>query len=236
MLRNRRGATSLRWLRALLDHGVEVHGQIVVCPGRNDGDVLDDTLVGVLDRYPELASLCVVPLGVSRFNPEPRHAAAHAGGGGGGGRRRRGLAGRLPARCSATGWCSPPTSTTCWPAVRSPSADAYEGFPMHEDGIGMARTFELEFSGQTDELDRACGRASSPGPTARRPVSRYEAAGEYDAPADGYRAVRTERRARATARPVPVSLDGPTRQRAGRRPHRRLRRAGPRPARGVARA
>ena len=27
-----------------------------------------------------------------------------------------------------------------------PDADAYEGFPMHEDGIGMARTFELEFT------------------------------------------------------------------------------------------
>ena len=33
MLRNRRGAISLRWLRALLDHGIEVHGQVVVCPG-----------------------------------------------------------------------------------------------------------------------------------------------------------------------------------------------------------
>ncbi|MDF2733209.1 MAG: hypothetical protein K0S92_1847, partial [Desertimonas sp.] len=33
MLRNRRGATSLRWLRALLDHGIEVRGQVVVCPG-----------------------------------------------------------------------------------------------------------------------------------------------------------------------------------------------------------
>ena len=36
MLRNRRGATSLRWLHALLDHDIEVHGQIVVCPGVND--------------------------------------------------------------------------------------------------------------------------------------------------------------------------------------------------------
>src|ERR1700722_6304028 len=70
MLRNRRGATSLRWLRALLDHGIEVHGQIVVCPDRNDGAVLDDTLAGVLDRYPELASVACVPLGVSRFNVE----------------------------------------------------------------------------------------------------------------------------------------------------------------------
>src|ERR1700678_3286908 len=70
MLRNRRGATSLRWLRALLDHGIEVHGQVVVCPGVNDGDILDDTLAGVLDQYPELASVACVPLGVSRYNVE----------------------------------------------------------------------------------------------------------------------------------------------------------------------
>src|SRR4029077_19657178 len=36
MLRNPRGATSLRWLRALLDHGITVHGQVVCCPGVND--------------------------------------------------------------------------------------------------------------------------------------------------------------------------------------------------------
>jgi len=60
MLRNRRGATSLRWLRQLLDHGVTVHGQVVVCPGVNDGAVLDDTLAGVLDQYPELASVALV--------------------------------------------------------------------------------------------------------------------------------------------------------------------------------
>ncbi len=82
MLRNRRGAMSLRWLRALLDHGVEVHGQIVVCPGLNDGAVLDDTLAGVLDEYPELAGVAVVPLGVSRYNTEARmrpHTARRGG-------------------------------------------------------------------------------------------------------------------------------------------------------------
>src|ERR1700716_3117569 len=82
MLRNRRGATSLRWLRALLDHGIEVHGQVVVCPGVNDGAVLDDTLAGVLDQYPDLASMCIVPLGVSRYSNEPRmrpHTVEEAG-------------------------------------------------------------------------------------------------------------------------------------------------------------
>src|SRR5438105_11905104 len=70
MLRNRRGATSLRWLRALLDNGIEVHGQVVVCPGVNDGAVLEDTMAGILDEYPELSTACVVPLGVSRHSRE----------------------------------------------------------------------------------------------------------------------------------------------------------------------
>ncbi|MEO5678801.1 MAG: PDZ domain-containing protein, partial [Acidimicrobiales bacterium] len=71
MLRNRRGATSLRWLEALLDAGIEVHGQVVVCPGVNDGAVLEQTMAGVLDRFPLLADVACVPLGVSRHSNEP---------------------------------------------------------------------------------------------------------------------------------------------------------------------
>ena len=96
MLRNRRGATSLRWLRALLDAGITVHGQVVVCPGVNDGDELDRTLAGVLDRYPELASLCIVPLGVSRWSTEVRAALAHGRRGAGRRRHRRALAAGVP--------------------------------------------------------------------------------------------------------------------------------------------
>ena len=40
MLKNPRGGMSLRWLRALLDHGITVRGQIVLCPGVNDGEML----------------------------------------------------------------------------------------------------------------------------------------------------------------------------------------------------
>src|SRR5205085_7916822 len=82
LLRNRRGATSLRWLGALLDAGVEVHGQVVVCPGINDGAVLDDTLLGILDRFPRLATVGIVPLGVSAYTTEPdmhEHTTAAAG-------------------------------------------------------------------------------------------------------------------------------------------------------------
>src|SRR5579871_6629908 len=81
MLRNPKGATSLRWLGILLAGGIEVHGQVVVCPGVNDGAVLDDTMTGILDDFPELASVGVVPLGVSRYSSEPtmrRHTRAEA--------------------------------------------------------------------------------------------------------------------------------------------------------------
>src|SRR4029077_8001147 len=81
LLRNRRGATSLRWLELLLDAGVEVHGQVVVCPGMNDGAVFEDTMLGVLDRFPKLATVGVVPLGVSAHSHEPEmrpHATEEA--------------------------------------------------------------------------------------------------------------------------------------------------------------
>jgi putative radical SAM enzyme (TIGR03279 family) len=157
LLRNRRGATSLRWLGALLDHGITVHGQIVVCPGINDGAVLDDTLAGVLDRYPALASVCVVPLGISRFNPEPRMRA------------------HTPAEAAAVVDC-----VEDWQDVfatvlghklvhasdeyyllagRSfPPAASYDDFPMYEDGIGMARAFEEElFGSKVDATGPAAG-------------------------------------------------------------------------------
>jgi putative radical SAM enzyme (TIGR03279 family) len=71
MLRNRRGATSLRWLDVLLEAGIEVHGQVVVCPDVNDGGILEETLLDCLDRFGALASVAVVPLGLSKYSTEP---------------------------------------------------------------------------------------------------------------------------------------------------------------------
>jgi putative radical SAM enzyme (TIGR03279 family) len=155
MLKNPRGAMSLRWLRALLDHGIEVRGQIVVCPGVNlvtdDGvDLLDHTLAGILDRYPELASVAVVPLGLSRFNTEAAmrlHTADEAN-----------LVVDLVAEWQET-FLAVIGRRMVFAADEYylmtgrpfPAAETYEGFPMHEDGIGMARTFEAEFMGRSDE-------------------------------------------------------------------------------------
>ncbi len=190
MLRNRRGGPTLRWLRALLDHGVEVHGQIVCCPGLNDGAVLDDTLAGVLDRFPELASVCVVPLGISKYNTEPRMRAT-----------TRAEADAV-VRC-VEDWQDVFLTLLGHRMVHAsdeyylladrpfPEPEVYEGFAMHEDGVGMARTFELEFTGRTTSVTspQAGFFAWADGAPAG---ARYEAAGDYAAPAEGYRAVRVE--------------------------------------------
>jgi len=176
MLRNRRGAMSLRWLRALLDHGIEVHGQIVVCPGLNDGDILDDTLCGVLDEYPELADVAVVPLGLSKFNKEPRmrlHTVQEA-------QRVCDLVDEWQETFRQTlGHRMVYAADEYYLLAHRPfpGPETYDGFSMHEDGIGMARAFELEFTGVTDE---AIG------------VQTGFFAWVDGAPAEGYRAPRTE--------------------------------------------
>jgi NifB/MoaA-like Fe-S oxidoreductase len=70
MLRNPRGATSLRWLGELLRADIEVHAQVVVCPGINDGAELERTLHDVVSLYPDLASVALVPIGISDFSSD----------------------------------------------------------------------------------------------------------------------------------------------------------------------
>ncbi|MGA3218200.1 MAG: DUF512 domain-containing protein [Acidimicrobiales bacterium] len=147
MLRNRRGATSLRWLRALLDGAVEVHGQVVVCPGVNDGEILESTMAGVLDEYPELASVACVPLGVSRFNHEDSmrpHTGAEA----------------AAAVDLVEEWQEIFQACVGRRLVYAadeyylladrpfPALETYGAVAQHDNGVGMARAFEAAFSGR----------------------------------------------------------------------------------------
>ena len=196
MLRNRRGATSLRWLRALLDHGIEVHGQVVVCPGVNDGDVLENTLCGVLDRYPELATVCVVPLGISRWSPAEslrQHTVAEAAAVVDTVERWQ----KVFLEVSGRRLVFAADEYYLLAQRDFPPSESYEGFPQHEDGVGMARAFELELSGEAEEgLGTQAGFfAWADGAAPTMPSRGPEGA-------EGYRAPRTEG-------PLPAPCDEP---------------------------
>ena len=149
MLRNRRGGPSLRWLKALLDHGINVHGQIVVCPGINDGAVLDDTMCTVFEHYRSLESLCIVPLGVSKYSKEERmrpHTVGEAN-----------LVidlvekwQKLFLRYTGKRIVHAADEYYLMTGRDFPSVEEYEGFGMYEDGVGIFRTFEQEFLGEVD--------------------------------------------------------------------------------------
>ena len=179
LLRNRRGATSLRWLGMLLDAGVEVDGQIVVCPGVNDAAVLDDTLLGILDRFPRLTSVGAVPLGVSNFTTEADmrpHTRAEA-------ETVLDIIDTWQTRfLAAVGHRMVFAADEYYLMADRPfpNADAYEGFEQHENGIGMARTFQQEVA------DAAAGESVT-GVGSRAGFFAWV----DGAPASGYRAPRT---------------------------------------------
>ncbi len=56
----------LEKIQFLTDHGIELHGQIVLCPGINDGEVLCQTLQTLSSFFPGLRSVAVVPVGLTR--------------------------------------------------------------------------------------------------------------------------------------------------------------------------
>jgi len=57
----------LEKIKYLTDNGIELHAQVVLCPGINDGIVFEQTINDLKSFYPHLKSVAVVPLGLTQF-------------------------------------------------------------------------------------------------------------------------------------------------------------------------
>ncbi len=144
MLRNPRGATSLRWLSELLRAGTEVHAQIVVCPDVNDGVELERTLSDVVSLYPQLATVSLVPVGVSDFSneetmrshtrDEARHVISLA-------ERYQELTKQILGRVSI--FASDEFYLVA--ELTPPSAESFESLDQAENGIGLIAAFDASF-------------------------------------------------------------------------------------------
>ena len=67
MLNNRFAGDVLTKIRALYESEIEMNGQIVLCPGLNDGEELDRTIGDLAEFIPHMGSLSVVPVGVTKY-------------------------------------------------------------------------------------------------------------------------------------------------------------------------
>jgi putative radical SAM enzyme (TIGR03279 family) len=74
LLKNPRAGLILDQLRWFQTQRLQIHAQVVLCPGINDGEHLERTLLDLAQFYtgelPTVASVAVVPVGLTRFRPD----------------------------------------------------------------------------------------------------------------------------------------------------------------------
>jgi putative radical SAM enzyme (TIGR03279 family) len=158
LFRSRHSARGLETLWRLLDGGITVHAQIVMVPGLNDGDALAQTVDDLAKCYPRVASVGVVPVGLTAHRagqPEVAPVSPDLA------RQTLACMGQWQdrfRRSLGTRFCFAADELYLRAAERLPSAREYEGFPQRENGIGLCALFRSEF-----ERAVGRGRAKKPG-------------------------------------------------------------------------
>ncbi|MBN1348728.1 DUF512 domain-containing protein [candidate division KSB1 bacterium] len=133
-------------LAYLAGHGIELHAQIVLCPGFNDGPVLDDTLTELEKFFPELATIAIVPVGLTKhrahlpkLQPVSRALATNLVDWG---KKHNAHYKKLWNR----NWVFLADEIYLLAEFDVPDADYYEDFAQLENGVGMVRDFLDSFS------------------------------------------------------------------------------------------
>ncbi len=141
ILGNPRAPEILPQLRRLADNGIQVHTQLVLCPGINDGPALDQSITDLAALYPHVLSISAVPVGLTNQRRRLLDPALRG--------YRRDEAG--PVFEQIAGWQKrfrktlglnfvyPSDEFYLQSGIRVPSARMYDGFKQYENGVGMVR-------------------------------------------------------------------------------------------------
>ena len=140
-------------LRRLLDADIEIHAQVVLCPGINDGQILRQTIQDLAAEYPRISSLAIVPLGLTRYNTDTRLTAVTAAFCRETIQEVTTIQNELRQRLGTTfAFLGDEIYLRAGRAV--PARSHYGNYPQIEDGIGMVRSFKNEFSALMRRLER----------------------------------------------------------------------------------
>jgi putative radical SAM enzyme (TIGR03279 family) len=128
-------------LERLAEGGIRMHTQAVICPGWNDGEILDRTIADLAALHPLVETLAVVPVGLTahreglpRIDPvTPEIARALLD-------QTRSWQERFLPRLG-TRFAFPSDELFLQIGERVPGAAYYEGYPQEENGVGMTRRF-----------------------------------------------------------------------------------------------
>lgn len=143
MFGNAGAERSLSVLESLLEAGIEIHIQVVLVRGLNDSGALDRTLSDVSAKYGGVASIGVVPVGISR-NGRMELPAAYGFDSG----SAATVLAQLERWRPEFGDAGPFAADEFFflAGMEAPPAAYYSGFQQTENGIGLARLFRDAFT------------------------------------------------------------------------------------------
>ena len=144
MMKNPAAAHVFDLMKRFRDAQINLRGQIVLCPGWNDGEELTRTLKDLKTLHPQLSSISVVPVGLTRYRDGLEPLRVYT-----------------PEECKAIVEQVESFGEEClkelgtrlvWAAdelylntgLPLPEFDSYEEFEQLENGVGMIATFERE--------------------------------------------------------------------------------------------
>ena len=132
-------------LRKLAKARIEMHLQVVICPGLNDGPSLEKTIRDLTTLYPQARSLSLVPVGLTAYRhdlfPLRLMNPAQAGGIVELSDRMR----REFRREQDTYFLHLADEIYLLAERPFPAPRTYEGYPQLENGVGLTRRFLTEF-------------------------------------------------------------------------------------------
>ena len=141
MLNNKRAGRIMEELRELAEQGIDFHSQIVLCPGFNDGQVLEQTIRDIYALAPAALSLAIVPVGLTRYRESCHPLRVFS-----------------PEESAQVIDMVAPWQAKCRAEIQSsfvyladefylaagypiPEQEAYDDFPQLENGVGLVRSF-----------------------------------------------------------------------------------------------
>ena len=152
MMHNRFAGELMDKLERLFAAGIEVHTQIVCCPGYNDGEILAKSFRDLYACYPHVLTMAVVPVGITKHR-EGLHPLRTF--------TKEEAAALID---QVTPWqrqCREETGKTfiylgdefyLLAGRDVPAAEWYDGFPQLENGIGLTRSFVDEWQATLPSL------------------------------------------------------------------------------------
>lgn len=172
MMGNQKAGDIMERLGRLADAGIRFHCQIVMCPGYNDGTILEKTLNDLISFHPFASSAALVPVGLTAYReglpaitPYNKQTAAAL------------LAQMKPfqerfLKEYGTAFVFAADELYCLSGLELPSMEEYEDFPQIENGVGLLKLFiddvaqayrdEPDQTAVSRKLTIACGVSVAP--------------------------------------------------------------------------